>query len=409
MSAKSLPCSQMWEKFMINAIEGYIRTCWDRDNSYVTVDEIRHLGPDLFTKHPDIINDRECFIDKNKLPYKCKICINNYGNTKDNLHNLWKNDVFDENKLDSLREADLIDKIDFYLDRTCNQTCLYCNKEHSTDWASLLGEKTSNKNVNQEWHDAILDAFYAYIKRRLSSNNAPIEYGFAGGEPFLNLNLPDIINKIIDLHRVYGRDTKCGFEFTTNLNVKPLLIDRFIAIANKNPKFDWKISCSLDAPGRVGEEIRSGLNFKVFDANFRKLLKETDMHIDILPSISNVSVSSMPSLLTYIIETMEEYQIPDNRWNLGANLINHPTAMHVSTLPISYKHYIDLSIKLVEGSHIDYYFIPYLMKIHQLIGTRRDKDSITNVKEFFEYNGRLRGKDYWCIFESLSDIVSENA
>ena len=79
-------------------------------------------------------------------------------------------------------------------------------------------------------------------------------------------------------------------------------------IANRKIKrFD--ITCSLDCWGPQQEYVRYGLDLKLWQSNFERLLKESWLTININQTISVLTVKTMPDLLRRVQEWRKQHYI----------------------------------------------------------------------------------------------------
>lgn len=396
------PCSKMWTDLFLDARHQGIKTCCHKNLSPLTYDQIRRVGPEIFNSHPDTLADREHFLTNDTMPDSCDPCQRNWPDLTKNPRNEWRDRVFSHRDLDALRTGDRIKVIDLYLSRTCNQTCLYCNSGFSSDWAKLLGETYDDST---EWQAEMLQALYGYVRDR-SRNVEPqtLMFEFGGGEPFLNPNIFRVMQSLMD---AVGSERKHDILFcmTSNLNVKPALIDKLIAMADANPQHKWWLTCSIDAIGEAGEHIRNGLDFNLFSSNLRRVLGSDRIGVSVQPSVNNVSLPDMPNLLRWVLDLIEETKSRKKALEISGHLVTYPGAMHISTLPSSYRSYIDECRSIVAGTEIGYY-ADHLDSIEGIIGTKRGEADREGVRAFYDRMGRLHNKDYFAIFKALDDIVN---
>ncbi len=393
----------MWEDILINSTQQEMRTCCYRTGTNLKVEEIKKLGPDVFNHHPDILKDKKEFTSTNSIPDSCHFCQVNWKNRESIIYNKWRQKDFSNKELKALATADRIARIEIYFGNTCNLACIYCNKEHSTKWAGLLGEKTRE---NKEWKQEMLSALFQYLERRLKSkNNAPMEFRFGGGEPFLNQGFFETLDKIIKIHRDSG-SKQPGNKVTvlSNLSFDTSLVDRFIDVADQNPDWTWVVSGSVDAMGTKGEAIRSGLDFNKFSENFNRLAECKNVLVEILPSLNSLSLSETPNLLAWSLDIIRKHKIPPEMFDYGEHLITYPQELHISTLPSKYVSALDECIQTIEGTEL-HRKTHFFHRLKPIIGSRRGPKDLEQVDLFFKFMAKTHKVNYQEVFPILNEIL----
>jgi hypothetical protein len=289
---------------------------------------------------------------------------------------------------------------------------MYCTEFVSSKWADLKGIPVVN---DTEWEDTALNNLFNYIETDRYNDTQLLWYNFLGGEPLLEPRIFEVVEKIIKIHRLKNvPDKNITINMTTNLNIKPKTIDRYIEIIEKNPDIIWSISASIDAVGLQGEEIRDGLIFERFSQNLEKIYASKKFkHINILPSVSALSVPNKVELLKWFIDISTKYNSIDeigHSWSIGTNIVTWPDAMHPGILTDSYKDELDLCIDVIKNiehanpSFIKKYII-HLENIKSLIGSKRDPVYLEQAKHWYIAQGKIKNKDYFEIFPFLKDIL----
>jgi hypothetical protein len=401
----------MWTDINISVPKMEFRNCCKREMQPISIEEIKELGPDVFLKNKHLMEEKIFFIEKNELPSKCTYCKQTWPNSIWNNWNLWKNKDWSQDELNDLLNQDHIDYIELMLSTTCNQTCMYCTWEVSSLWAEVKNKPIAK---NQEWKEAVLDALYNYIKKYQIDNTGRLVYNFLGGEPFLDLELLDVIQNILSIHNnhrpVPGKIIEINL--TSNLNVKPKVIKNYLELVKENRNFNWCISASIDAIGTIGEELRDGLSVDRFKENLEIILSSGLIkHIDILPSVSSISIPEYPTLIRWIKDIMRKYGLLNFygiKWSLGINVVTWPQGLHPGTLPLEYRSFIDECYKEIEELSNNYQ--KEQLKIHfenirQMIGTKRTNEDKQEVERFFEEHAKIKNKQYYKIFPILQEIT----
>jgi hypothetical protein len=409
---KNLACSKMWTDINLNIPTKEIKNCCKRQSAKLTVDELKFLGNDSFTKHKLLVDDKNFMIKNNQLPDACHGCKITWPNSLWKNWNEWKDRDWSQEQLTDLPNKDYVNQIEIMLGITCNQTCMYCTEFVSSLWADVKGIPIINDN---EWENTALTNLFNYIETEKYNDNKPLYYNFLGGEPLLEPRIFEVIEKIIMIHRLKNvSDKTIIINMTTNLNVKPKTIDRYIEIIEKNTDIIWSISASIDAIGFQGEEIRDGLIFERFEQNLNKIyVSKKFKHINILPSVSALSVPNKVELLKWFIDISTKYKNVNefgDSWSIGTNIVTWPDAMHPGILPDTYKSELDLCIEVIKNlkntnqSFVNNY-IKHLENIQSLIGSKRQVEYLEAARNWYLEQGKIKNKDYFEIFPFLKEIL----
>ncbi len=189
---------------------------------------------------------------------------------------------------------------DYRFDNSCNFKCRMCGDQFSSAWeaenasagrVNLVRDPWKEPSVRariRDFHRTVIDAEFAQAIRE----GRVEELYWVGGEPLLWEQHWRYMKDLVDLgfaNRVYAR-------YNTNLSV----IERqgINLFRDLLPHFkDYMISASIDGAGRIGEFIRSGLNWKRWLMNFEQGVRasqgrsETAMMFDVtltLPGLFSV-------------------------------------------------------------------------------------------------------------------------
>ena len=409
---KHLVCSKMWTDINLNIPTKEIKNCCKRQSTTPSVNELKFLGKDSFTKHQLLVDDKEFMVENNQLPNACYGCKITWPDSLWNTWNEWKDNDWSQEQLNNLANKDKVKQIEIMLGITCNQTCMYCTEFVSSKWADLKGIPVVN---DTEWEDTALNNLFNYIESDRYNDTQSLWYNFLGGEPLLEPRIFEVVEKIIKIHRLKNVLGKViTINMTTNLNIKPKTIDRFIEIIEKNPDIIWSISASIDAIGFQGEEIRDGLIFERFSQNLEKIYASKKFkHINILPSVSALSVPNKVELLKWFIDISTKYNRIDeigHSWSIGTNIVTWPNAMHPGILTDSYKAELDSCIEVINNiQNSNPVFVKnytrHLENIKSLIGSKRDPVYLEQAKNWYIEQGKIKNKDYFEIFPFLKDIL----
>jgi len=145
---------------------------------------------------------------------------------------------------------------------TCNLSCVYCNSQFSSKWASLSKEEQSTPNK---------DAAEINVFDFITTNLSTIEnINLLGGEPLLqkqNLKLLDLLPD-----KQYYVLTNLTNDVKTNLLAQKMI---------SNPNVTWGVS--FETIGDRFEYVRHGASWKVFEENLRIIYEQTGKKLNAHP------------------------------------------------------------------------------------------------------------------------------
>ena len=209
---------------------------------------------------------------------ECEVCNNKLLNT--DVYRSYFDSLFGHKYIQAMQETDATGfttmkpvSWDYRFSNLCNFKCRMCGDMLSSAWESE--QKTYNM-VN--WHDPKNNWMKPDIKKQIEEfQESQIEAEFAravdehrveevywvGGEPLMYEQHWRYMKRIIDLgdgQNVYAR-------YNTNLSrINYRGINLYSDILSNLR--DWQICASLDGTGKIGEYIRTGLDFDQWLENF---------------------------------------------------------------------------------------------------------------------------------------------
>ena len=408
---KHIACSKIWTDINLNIPTKEIRNCCKKQPAKLTVEDLKLLGIDSFTKHRALVEDKKFLIENNKLPEGCLYCNSTWPNSIWNDWNIWKDKEWTDSELTELPSKDYVGQIEIMLGITCNQTCMYCIPGVSSAWNDLKGIPIVTDN---DWQETALKNLYGYIETNRCNDSKDVWYNFLGGEPLLEPKIFKVLESIIDIHnRNPVENKRIVFNITTNLNVKPKTIDRYIEIIERNSNFEWTMSTSLDAIGEQGEAIRDGLDFKNFENNLHKIFASKKFRtINLLPAVSALSIPTKDKLLSWYFDVALTHNTPEDyghSWSMGVNVVTWPVAMHPGILPVSYQEKIDQCLELIDSYNFSAQYIEsykrHLYSLKGMIGTRREINKLSDAEKWYRQEGLLKNKNYFEIFPFLAEAI----
>lgn len=408
-SQKNIVCSKMWTDINVRIPYKSIINCCKKDNTVVSLEEIQEKGIDVFHFRKEEHDDKKHFVENNWFPKNCRNCEQNWPNSIWNRWNKWREKTTDEVAefpLLSL-ENNMTEYIEIMLSTVCNQTCMYCGSHTSSLWAELEGLKQTE---DTEYLNLVLGNIYEFVDKKQIDN---VTYNFLGGEPFLDLRFNSVLDNLVNIHKKNNTHI-ARLLITTNLNIKRKVLENFLSKWNSYnlDKTKLVICPSIDRIGRMGEIIRDGLNFNLFDSNIDLLCdyakRNNNFRISWSPAINLLSISGHLELLRYI-ENKCSNMNSVHQWTIGENFINGPLPMHPGLAPESYKNYMDESIQLLKNHEHLKRHMHWCKYIKNMIGTKRQSSTLNGAAKWYKEKGKIKSINYFSVFPFLDEILNTNA
>lgn len=406
---QSLTCSKMWTDIVLRFPDNAITTCCKREPyDVLSIEEISN--PDVFLYYDKIIEDKKTFVNQNNFPTSCEYCAKNHPYSIWNSWNIWKNKDWSDNQLINLPKENHVNLIEFMLSTICNQSCMYCNENISSQWAHIKG--TNVRKGNPIWKQKALKSIFKFIDK----SDKVIDFNFTGGEPFLD---DDIFYVLDNLKKIYVDkkfNNKPCIYITTNANFPKIILNKFFNFIDSTIDFfEYSICVSFDSLNN-NEIIRDGVNPKIFNYNLDAILKNKKIKkVVIAPTINSLNIKNLGELFVYLANLREKYNRLDKQYfSISNNIVESPVAMSPKILPEVYKKYVDFAIDklyyISDNNNITIDDIqPYLMYLKNLksiIGTARTNENLSLSKKWFEDQGKFKNKNYFQIIENLEDWFS---
>lgn len=211
---------------------------------------------------------------------ECEVCNNKILNT--DVYRSYFNNLFGHKYQQVLENTDdtgytTLKPVswDYRFSNLCNFKCRMCGDMLSSSWES---EQRQHNMIN--WSDPKNNWMLPEVKKEITKfQDSQIESEFAqaveehrieevywvGGEPLMYEQHWRYMQRIIEL----GDGGKVYARYNTNLSrVDYRGINLYTDILNRLR--DWQICASIDGTGKIGEYIRTGLNFDSWLKNFRQ-------------------------------------------------------------------------------------------------------------------------------------------
>ena len=269
---------------------------------------------------------------------ECEVCNDKLLNT--DVYRSYFNQLFGHKRDEIIKTTDATGHTtmkpvswDYRFSNLCNFKCRMCGDMLSSSWESeqrqhdmIHYSNPKNNWMRPEVRDQISQFQDTQIEAEFSQaveEHRVEEIYWAGGEPLMFDQHWRYMKRIIELGdggRVYAR-------YNTNLSRIDYRGTNLYSDILCNIR-DWQICASLDGTGRIGEYIRTGLNYNQFVINFRKGIEYSrnrrNMRLDFTLTLPGMfEVENMQALaLEFNVEMLAKVV-----FSFGPNIIMSPLAL----------------------------------------------------------------------------------
>jgi pyruvate-formate lyase-activating enzyme len=195
--------------------------------------------------------------------------------------------------------------LEVYFNNTCNLSCLYCNPGLSSSidqeykkFGDFDVDGVKLESLGQKHIQDLEPAFWAWARNNFTKLE---RFHFLGGEPFYQKQLDTFLD-FVD----HNPNPNCEFNIITNLMIPPALlkikIDRVKHILSQRKLKRFDVTVSIDCWGEQQEYVRYGLELNTWLANFKYLLDQKWIKLNINQTISVLTVKTMPELIKQLSE-----------------------------------------------------------------------------------------------------------
>lgn len=366
-----------------------------------TIEEIWN-GDFMRSLRNDMINGVE--------PKICSRCFE-YERISGSSYRLFQNSNFS----DKLKEIPVITKSDGRLDKVdlkywdfrfsnlCNYKCRICSPNYSSAWIpdakklGLLSNETSEKPNIIESVDQNTNMYF--IKKYI---NTVEKINFGGGEPLLIEENWQIL-EMLDENKRYD----VNLSYATNLSV--------LKFKNKNALDYWVkwgrrilLMPSIDDIGKRAELMRSGINWKNFEANLKAVSK---IGIGVQPNItvSAMNIFRIPEIIDYLTETGIINHENRHYVDFNINILEYPPILHVSVLPDKVRKDICKRIENFINDYEQKYDVrirDHFPALFWHLKKTWNKRNCVEFKEFTNTMDKIRGENTLEIIPELDCILN---
>lgn len=281
-------CSKAWTDLNISFSKQELRHCC-KSNHEIFPEKIT---ADFFNSSPGIVKRRQDLMSGIENP-QCDNCWKSYqdtGTAYREYNNKW-------NSLDDVN--DHLEVIEIMLDNLCDMSCIYCTEQSSHKIAQEKGLPNRIQTPTEKHYAVFLDW--------LSTVDHEYMLSFLGGELTYSKNFYKFLTLLINDFRF--NNNKIYLSLMTNGNTTTAQLDKFFALYDQIPdNWDMLMFFSNEAVGELSELVRWGINWDVYQENFKKYLQYTKIEtIGLCPTVSVFTVGGVSDYLEWAFDTVRQY------------------------------------------------------------------------------------------------------
>ena len=365
-------CSKSWTDVNIDFANRLIRNCC-RSKAYPMPDD---YDIDFFNNSPQIQQRRSSTLSGEQHP-DCTHCwesenagIPSYRSQQ----NKWQD-------FSTVTRDPHTTYIDVTLDTICDQSCLYCAADTSSQIAQEEGVPIRDDGTERDFET---------FKRWVSTLSGSIVFNFLGGEPTASKRFAPMVEYINTL------PVDAKFEICTNCNTKAPMMERLLKTIRGSGK-PWNIAISNETFGTDAELSRYGLDWERFKTNFITYATTPEVSsITLAPTTNALSIRGLADYIEWVHETMLTVA-PDKSFSWHGSYITRPSVIDIKNLDTDHRKHIVRAQEVYARYHNQHTklqhaerFKQYLQSMHDRIGTGF---SHTTVTDFILDKQQIKNQD----------------
>lgn len=308
---EGVACQQKWTWNTVRLQEATTACCHRVRPLQLTADDF-----DNFHNHPTWISHRKLQLAGQFPQQGCEYCeqIEKHGGISDRILHLEDQDVYPPELDQDLKAVHVTPRIlEVFINNACNMSCIYCDESNSSRihhenkkfgyHVPGIPFNHSQPHLNivpvisrSDQYQALVEKFFLYL-----DNNYYVlrRLHVLGGEPFYQKEFFRLVDYVCKNH---NPDLKLNV--ISNLMVSDTVLENFVEnirqalVERRISRLD--ITASIDCWGAEQEYVRHGLDLDQWRRNFEYLCKHKWIYITINSTITNLTIKTMPNLLSYI-------------------------------------------------------------------------------------------------------------
>src|SRR6056300_45135 len=336
-------CLAKWTQVTIHLASGINHSCHHVGAHKIPLDEL--------AKNPNALhNTREKKqirkeMLSGKRPAECDYCWRIEDNTQEYSDRILKSNEswsqVDKNKIiKATGDEDFYPRyVEVSFSNVCNFKCAYCGPPFSSKWTEEIKKygpyttsgipynaiKESQIPIPEREHNPYIEAFWKWFPTAVKHMH---NFRITGGEPLLSKHTFRVMQHLLD-------NPQPNLEFAINSNACPPgeLWDKFIykvqQLEKTNSVKSFILYTSAESFGKQAEYSRDGMNWRMFEVNVEKFLKNTQSHLRFMSAFNILSLPSLDYFLHFVYKLKTKYNVNDNRVLIDFAYVRHPQFLDI--------------------------------------------------------------------------------
>jgi len=395
-------CAMKWIHQYVNLETGAVKMCHNVPHRYITEDDIKNYGKNIFMYHPyeqarraDKLNNvkhsecNSCWESESKGIRSCRL----------------PQPFYDMHRSRFGGSGLMPTQLEIVFSSACDLKCIYCSSKFSTQWQ--IEDNKFNKNFlpNPIAPNGLESLFWKWLEEDAVENL--LQYYIMGGEPLIQPKFYKFTEKLIYLLKTKPNrfNVKPALIIVTNGNTPSLYIDKWLAAIPKFDKFmSIQIDFSVEGVEKKAEYIRSNLNWEKFCNNVDILFKNYPyLRYRFSITHSVLSITSIKSLLQWIKQVKDKHGV---QVDLIRTSVAYPHYLAPWMLTENFAQYIDEACNWIDNNAPEWKnYISHLQGIKSSFG----KHDIEHLKKFLIFHQQMkerRNMDAEIIFPEMQEWIN---
>lgn len=304
-------CYAPWVHSFINT-RGKRNHCCFREKGESSVDESERVSLGEYWNSEEVRADRLLMLN-NQVPKGCYPCHDKVFYRSHPRHFFFDKypnlDRMIRENTDETGRTDLLPRfVDYRFSNFCNFACRMCAPGSSSKIEAL------EKKVASAYKEIPSQSLDSQVRPFLNQTVLPEllqmvqegqvdQFYWAGGEPLLTPEHWKVMKLALD----QGQAPKIDVVYNTNLSLLSFKGNSWLDLIR--PFKSVNVLASLDATGEVGEYIRSGLKWEVFQQNIRTLKALPRVGVNLTVTLTVPGILYLKDLLDYIQKEGLDYDV----------------------------------------------------------------------------------------------------
>lgn len=393
-------CANKWIHTYVYLGASIVKNCHNVPNRFITEEEMDLYGTDIFTNHPYEIERR-----KEKL--------NNIKH--DDCINCWKCESrglisarlaegyyeFHRKRLNVDRGTEAVPSIlEVYFTNTCDQKCIYCIPQYSSQWEAEMTKYGDNFLIHKESNNTkFKKLFYQWLEEE--AVKTVMKFQILGGEPLIQDEFYEFTNKLYDILKTVQLDIKPSLVVVSNGNTPKAYLNKwFKQIEKLQSLITVQIDFSMESTTERAEFIRTNLDWKRFESNVKETLaltKEYDLKVRFSCTHSALSLPTFYKFLEWT-GTLGDYNFDYTR-----SRVVDPPEIAPWMLTENFSTHIDKSIEWIDKHKPELTkYKNFMLSIKNSLG-KHSKEQLAAVPDFIEKLEYRRDLNFKKTFPELQE------